>query len=193
MPQLFGGKTKEQKAQDKTFSASFDPLIKQQSDASKFALDKAKPLLDEGTSTLKGPLDYWKTLLSGDRGGIASLLGPELDAIGGRDAAARSSFSQFAPRGTSMGSRLGELNQTTQGDINRNFLSARPQAAEQLSQLAQLLFGTGTGLFNASTGASGNSLQALLGNKSDNTANRQIGQTGLQQGIGLMARIGFGV
>lgn len=193
MGQLFGGKTKEQKAQDKAFSASFDPLIKQQSDSSKFALNEAKPLIGRGGVTLQGPLDYWNTLLKGDRSATTAMLGPELDAIGGRDAAARSSFSQFAPRGTSMGSRLGELNTTTQGDINRNFLSARPQAAEQLSQLAQLLFGTGTGLFNASTGASGNSLQALLGNKSDNTANRQIGQTGLQQGIGLMAKIGFGV
>ena len=132
-------------------------------------------------------------MLGGDRSAQTSLLGPELDAISERDAADRSSTLEFAPRGTALTSRLGELGTKTTGDINRNFLSVRPQAADKLSELVQLLFGAGTSLFNASTGTSGNALQALLGNKSDNTRNREIGQSGFHSGVNFLSRIAIGV
>ncbi len=141
-------------------------------------MGEAQPLLGKATSTLQGPLDFWSTLFKGDRGAMSQLLGPELDAVAARDLASRRAVSQFSPRGSTLNSRLGELDATTQGDINRMFLSLRPEAADRLTELAQLLFGSGTALFNSSTGASGNALGNLLQNRSLNLNERQTRQAG---------------
>lgn len=138
------------------------------------------PLLGKASSTIDKPLDFWTTLLKGDRTASSAMLGPTLDGISDRDAATKSAFSQFAPRGSTMGARLGELSQGTTSDVNRAFLDLRPQAADQLGQLAQLLFGVGTNLFNSSTGASGNALQALLGQRSGNQQSQALRQQGNQ-------------
>ena len=143
MASLFGGKTKREKAQEQTFNTQFQPLIQQQAGASKSALDFALPTLKQGTDTLQGPISYFKTLAGGDRTAISQLLGPQLDAISQRDAQQRQNFSQFAPRGSTMSNRLGELDQGTMSDLNRLFLSARPEAQNHLMDIAQLLFGTG--------------------------------------------------
>jgi hypothetical protein len=177
---LFGGKTKGEKANEASFQGKFDPLIAQQTGASKSALDFALPLLKQGTDTLQGPISYWGKLAGGDRNAISQLFGPELDSISQRDAAQRQNFSQFAPRGTMMNNRLGALDQGTISDINRLFLSARPQANDQLANLAQLLYGTGISGLNASTGASGNALGALLNYRSGNLQSQQLRQAGNQ-------------
>lgn len=143
-------------------------------------MGQAQPLLKQATSTLQGPLDFWNTLLKGDRTAQSAMLGPELDSIAQRDQAGRSAASQFSPRGTGLGNRLGELSQGTQSDINRAFLSLRPQAADQVGQMAQLLYGVGTNLFNASTGASGNALQSLLGQRSGDLQSQQLRMQGNQ-------------
>jgi len=135
-------------------------------------------LLSQGTSTLQGPLNYFKTLAGGDRTAISQLLGPQLDTIAQGDAQARQNFSQFARRGSMMENRLGEQSQATTSDINRMFLSARPEANSQLSDIAQLLFGTGISGLNASTGASGNALGALLNYRSGNQQSQALRQQG---------------
>lgn len=176
MGALFGGKTNRETRLETNFEQQFKPLIDQQTAASKFAMGEAQPLLGQAKSTLQGPLDFWGTLLKGDRSAMSSMLGPELDAISAQDAATKRGFSQFAPRGSMMGARLGELSEGTQRDINQQFLNLRPQAADQVGQLAQLLFGVGTNLFNASTGASGNALQSLLGQRAGNQNERALRQ-----------------
>lgn len=180
MSSLFGGKTKSEKAAETAFQGKFDPLIAQQTSASKSALDSALPLLGKGSSAIEGPLNFWSTLLKGDRTASSAMLGPTLDSIGNKDAAGKAAFSQFAPRGSSMGARLGELSQGTASDVNHAFLDLQPQAADQMGQLAQLLFGVGTNLFNSSTGASGNALQALLGQRSGNQQSQLMRMQGNQ-------------
>lgn len=177
---LFGAKTSSEKAAEQSFQSRFDPLIAQQTAAGGAAMGRATPLLDKAVSTIDKPLDFWTTLLKGDRSASSAMLGPTLDAIGDRDAASKAAFSQFAPRGSSMGARLGELSQGTTSDVNRAFLDLQPQAADQLGQLAQLLFGVGTNLFNSSTGASGNALQALLGQRSGNQQSQAMRMQGNQ-------------
>lgn len=180
MSALFGGKTASEKANEQSFQARFDPLIAQQTAAGKTAMDTAMPLLSKASSTIDKPLDFWTTLLKGDRTASSAMFGPTLDGISDRDAAGKAAFSQFAPRGSTMGARLGEVSQGTTSDVNRAFLDLQPQAADQLGQLAQLLFGVGTNLFNSSTGASGNALQALLGQRSGNQQSQALRQQGNQ-------------
>lgn len=186
---MFGGRTSRERQQDAQFQQQFQPLIQQQTQASQTALGKAVPLLDSAISNVQKPIDYWSTLLSGDRGAMSALLGPELDAISARDAANRNAIFQFSPRGTAMSSRLGELDRNTASDINRSFLQVRPQAAQQLADLAQLLFGSGTALFNASTGASGNALGNLLQNRQLNLSERGMRTQGLQEGLFGLGRL----
>lgn len=178
MGALFGGKTKSEKKNEATFDAKFQPLVDQQTAASKSALDFAKPLLSQGSDTLAGPLNYFKTLAGGDRTAISQLLGPQMDAIAQRDQAQRQNVSQFAPRGSLMDNKLGELSQGSQSDINRMMLDARGGANDQLTNIAQLLFGTGISGLNASTGAGGNALQALLGYRSGNQQSQALRQQG---------------
>jgi hypothetical protein len=191
---LFGGKTKTEKAQEQQFNTQFQPLITQQTGASKSALDFALPTLKQGTDTLQGPLSYFKTLAGGDRTAISQLLGPQLDSIAARDAQQRQNFSQFANRGSMMGNRLGELSQATNSDINNSFLTARSGANDQLTNIAQLLYGTGISGLNASTGASGNALQALLGYRSGNLQGQQLRQNMLGQTLsGIGSLVGTGI
>lgn len=178
MGSLFGGKTKSEKAAEQSFQGKFDPLIAQQTAASQGAMARANPLLDQSNSTLSGPLNFWNTMASGNRGAMSKLLGPELDAVGERDAANKQAFSQFAPRGSSMGQRLGEQSQGTTSDINRMFLNLRPEAMDKMTELSQLLFGEGSTLFNAATGTAGNTLGNLLQNRGLNQQSQQMRQAG---------------
>lgn len=178
MGSLFGGKTNAEAQRTQQFDAQFQPLIQQQTAASQYAMGQAQPLLGRASSAIEGPLSFWTTLLNGDRGAMSSLLGPELDGISERDSVARRAISQFGPRGSGMSARLGELGEGTARDINTAFLNLRPQAADQVGNLAQLLFGVGTNLFNASTGTSGNTLQSLLGRESANQQDRALRQQG---------------
>ena len=191
MSTLFGGKTKSEKANEASFQGKFDPLIAQQTGAGKSALDFALLLLKRGTDTLQGPINYFKTLAGGDRTALSQLFGPELDAISQRDAANRQNISEFAPRGTTAGNRLGEMSEGTTSDINKLFLTARPEANSQLMQIAQLLFGTGISGMNASTGASGNALQALLNYRSGNLESQQLRQQGNQNIFKLIPNVTF--
>lgn len=144
-----------------------------------------------GEDALKGPLNYWKTLAGGDRNAITQLLGPELDSISERSAASRTAVSQFAPRGTAMANRLGDISEGENRDINQSILGARPEANSQLSQLAQLIFGVGTNMQNAATGSSGQALNALLGYRSGNLQSQQLRQQGLGNLFGLIPSVSF--
>jgi hypothetical protein len=165
MGSIFGGKTKDEKAQEKQIVQQSNALINQQSEASRAALGQALPFINDARSAIQGPLDYYRTIASGDQSAIAKLLGPELDGIKQRSQQGLQNLSEFGVRGSRMGDRINDQNTSDLSQINQSFLGARSGANDQLSQIAQLLLGGGTSLFNASTGASGNALQALLGNR----------------------------
>ncbi len=169
---LFGGRTGRDKRLDQQFEARFDPLIKQQGENAGFAGEEARGTLGKADAAIDPSLKFWDRILSGDRNALTTLLGPEIDSIGERSAAEQRSLSEFGARGGRRSERMGEISDRANSDFERLLLSLRPQAAGEMSGLAQLLYGTGIAQLNASTGASGNALQSLLGSRSQNLQER---------------------
>ncbi len=161
---LFGliGAKKQASAMNKQ-TAAISPLIQSQADASRFSLDQAKTDLPAARAALKGPLDFWNNILSGNRNAMSSVLGPENDVIAGRDALATRNLSEFAPRGGRRTLMLGEQPFTTATDYNKTLLALRPQAAGQVTGLGQILAQLGLGEQGAGTGAGSSAIQGGLG------------------------------
>lgn len=163
---LFGGKNKEEKQRQAEFDNVFKPLIAQQTATSAFATNLAKDTLGQAHATVKEPLDFWSKLLAGDQAAAMEVFGPEMDSIGGQSASTQRQLAEFSPRGGRRTEMLGALSDEEARQINQLILGLKPQAADKIAEIAQLLFGTGISELNAGTGASGNALQSLLGSRS---------------------------
>lgn len=185
MGSLFGGRTSRERNQDAQFNAAFQPLINQQTQASQWSLGEGKNTLGKANQTLQGPTDFWNKLLSGDRNEAFKLFAPGIDSMRERSNAQQGAISEFAPRGGRRTDQLGDMQRDDLKQINQFLLGARPEAANQLQSIAQLLFGVGQGEVNASTGASGNALQALLGNRGLNLQERGLRNQGLNNLTGV--------
>lgn len=112
-----------------------------------------KNLLALGTTTTQPVLNYWSSILSGNRGQMASALAPEASQISHGYQQAANTSAALMPRGGPSASFLGELPFQQQRDVSSLFQSARPQAASQLGGLGMNLLSHGTNLIQASTGA----------------------------------------
>lgn len=186
---LFGliGAKKQSSAINKQTQA-ISPLIQQQADSSKWSLSQAQTDIPAARAALKGPLDFWNKILSGDRNAMSSVLGPENDTIAARDALATRNLSEFAPRGGRRTLMLGDQPFQTATDYNKTLLSLRPQAAGQVTSLGQILAQLGLGEQSASTGAGNSAIGGAMnlanltnqGAGGYNTVGNSIGQILLQ-------------
>lgn len=173
-------------------AAVVDPLIQQQATASKFNLEGAKTDLPAARSALQGPLAFWKGILSGDRGAMSSVLGPENDVIAGRDALATRNLSEFAPRGGRRTLMLGDQPFQTATDYNRSLLSLRPQAADKQVTIGQILAQLGLGESSAATGAANSGINGALQQQGLDLSRSQStsqAMSGLGEGIGALLQL----
>lgn len=176
----------------KQSNAVINPLIQQQAAASKFNLQGAQTDLPAAREALQGPLAFWKGILSGDRNAMSSVLGPENDVIAGRDALATRNLSEFAPRGGRRTLMLGEQPFTTATDYNRNLLTARPQAADKVTNIGQLLASLGLGESSAATGAANSGISGALQQQGLDLSRSQStsqAMSGLGEGIGALLQL----
>lgn len=112
-------------------------------------MEVSRNLFDMGQPAVQQPVDYWSSILSGDRSRITSAMGPELSRIGeGYQQAAKTSAA-LNPRGGPTPDFLAQQPYSQQRDITTLFQQARPQAAQQLA-------GTGSNLL-------ANAINALYG------------------------------
>lgn len=190
---LFGGSTSRERRQNNEFEAAFGPLIQQQSANMGFASGEAKKSLGQFGDAIKGPQDYWSTILSGDEKAIMELLGPESSAVETAYENQAKNNAQFNPRGggeVTQNSALQADKLKTLGDM---IMKLRPEAANQLSSIASLFANLGLGEINAATGAGGSAIGGLLQNRSLNLGAQQNRIQNLNQqmqGIGqLLAMI----
>jgi hypothetical protein len=97
------------------------------------------------STNLGAAANYDLGILSGDRSQILATEAPEISSLLSSYDAARKSAGQLTPRGGGRSAELNELPYKEAGDVNKLVESARPEAARNLTQIAnsQALLGEG--------------------------------------------------
>lgn len=147
----------------KAQQATISPLIAQQTETSKWALDQAKTDIPAARSALSGPLAFWNKILSGDRNAGMSAIGPSADLQAGQTAAANRNQSEFAPRGGRRTLMLGDQPLSTVTSENQSLLNLRTGSADKVTGIGQILAQLGLGETSAATGAGASAIQGAIG------------------------------
>lgn len=115
-------------------------MIGKQTGLADFFTDTGKSTLNKGGSTLQGPLDFYQSILGGDRTAMSEALAPEVAAI---NAQFRQPLkeAQITGRG---GALAPDLEASKQSAISNLLFQERPAAADKLASIAQGLMGLGT-------------------------------------------------
>ena len=110
-------------------------------------------LFDLGMPATRQPIDYWSSILSGDRSRMTSALGPELGRIGEGYQTAAQTSAALNPRGGPTPDFLSQQPYQQQRDVSTLFQQFRPQAAEQLSGAGSNLLANAINAIYGSTAA----------------------------------------
>ena len=129
------------------------PLEQQQLERANVAGERGQQissnLYDMGLPATQQPMNYWSSILSGDRSKMTSALAPEINRIGEGYQAASQASAALNPRGGPTPDFLANAPYQQQRDVSTLMQQARPGAATQLA-------GTGTNLL-------ANAINALYG------------------------------
>jgi hypothetical protein len=110
-------------------------------------------LFDMGMPAARQPVEYWSSILSGDRSKMTSAMGPELSRIGEGYREAGKTSAALNPRGGPTPDFLSQQPYSQQRDVSTMFQQARPEAARQLSGAGSNLIANATTALNSSTAA----------------------------------------
>lgn len=137
--------------------------LAQQLAAGEKGLATGTSLLNRGLPALDQPINYWTTLLSGNRAGLTSMLAPELlqYAQGQRQAGLTS--ANLMSRGGPSATFFAELPFQQQRDVSTMFQQARTGAAAPLASAGSNLLSMGIDAIYGTTPSG----QALLGYERD--------------------------
>src|SRR5262250_996203 len=111
-----------------------DEVFRQQLAAGQLGMQTAQGLLPQGQNLLtmgaqqmQSPMNYWSSLLSGNRGLATSALAPEISRIGQGYQQAANTSAALMPRGGPSAAFNAELPFAQQRDISTLMQQARPQ------------------------------------------------------------------
>lgn len=103
----------------------------------------ASGFFQKGGETIQPSIDYWSKILSGDRQAINEAIGPETTRIAQNYEGAKTAATQFAPMGGGRSQLLAEMPFRRGQDISALISTLRPEAAKQMSVIAQQLSAMG--------------------------------------------------
>jgi len=98
-------------------------------------------------------MNYWSSILSGNRGLATSALAPEISRIGQGYQTAANTSAALMPRGGPSAAFMSELPFAQQRDVSSLLQSARPAAAGSLLGAAQNIGGLGSSLLGSGISA----------------------------------------
>lgn len=124
------------KQQDQDIIGALSGNIQQGSQFARDIFPSAQGLLGRAEQGFGPVLNYYSTLLGGDRGAISSLLAPEIESIGDQYQGVLRSGRQLAPRGGGSSAMFTELPFERARDVGSLISGARPQAAAGLASAA---------------------------------------------------------
>lgn len=138
-------------------------VLNQNAESQKLGLDTAKStlpgaqnLIGMGSGAYQPVLNYWSSILSGDRGKMTAAMAPEISRIGEGYKAAGETSAALNPRGGPNASFLSELPWSQQRDVTSLLQTARPAAATNL-------FNTGKGVADTGSNLLTNAINAIYG------------------------------
>jgi hypothetical protein len=153
---------REQQLGDLSKEASFDTL-----------LPESQQMLSAAEGDLSAPTKYYSELLSGNRAEMSAAEAPEINEITGQMQQQKQNISKFTPQGGGQTTELSQLPFQTEGQVTNLLQQARPQAAQGLTQIAELqgqLAGQtaneALGFTNTASSANATDIDALLGKAS---------------------------
>lgn len=114
---------------------------------------QGQSLIGMGSAGYQPVLNYWSSLLSGNRGQMTSAMAPEIQRIGEGYQTAGQTSAALMPRGGPSASFLSELPFQQQRDVSSLLQTARPAAAQGLFQTAQGATGAGGGILGQAVNA----------------------------------------
>ena len=158
---LAGAKSASKTA--KAQQAALNPLIQQQTEASRWSLDQAKIDIPKARESLGGPLAFWNKILSGDRNAAMSVAGPSADQLAGQTAAANRTQAEFSPRGGRRTLMLGDKPLETMSTLNQGLLTLRPTAAGEVKSIGEILAQLGLGESGVAVNAGDSAIRGQLG------------------------------
>lgn len=144
MGSLFGGSSDRERAGEQKIT---DLTDQQQALGKRIGQGAGKDLKFAEKKALKPALNFFRTLLSGDRGAITELLSPELRQVRDNEQQQLNSIAQFGPRGGGMASAVNNVQNQTRGQIADLFQKTRPGAATALEGIASEYANIGLGRY----------------------------------------------
>lgn len=117
-------------------------------DTAKSTIPGAQNLISMGSAAYQPVLNYWSSILSGNRGAVTSAMAPEISRIGQGYNTAANTSAALSARGGPSSSFLSELPFAQQRDVTSLLQTARPAAANSLFQAGQGVAQTGTNLLS---------------------------------------------
>lgn len=144
-------------------SQTISPLIQAQADTANFNRQQAAIDLPKARATLGSSLDFWNTILKGDRNATMGMIGPSADQQAQQTAAANRNLQENAGRGGRRTLMLGDQPIAAMTDLNRNILTLRAGAPDKQTQIGQILAQMGMGETSGSTAAGGSAISGALG------------------------------
>lgn len=102
-------------------------------------------VFSKGVESFKAPQDYWSKILGGDKQAMTEAIAPESEALSDQYAAASRAAETSGPRGGYRAATMANLPFAKARDIGDLYQKLRPQAASQLTGIAQALSQLGLG------------------------------------------------
>lgn len=134
-------------------------VLDQNAQAQKLGMQTGQNLIGMGTNTLQPVLNYWSSILSGNRGAATSAMAPDIGRIGEGYQQAANTSAALQPRGGPSASFLSQMPFQQQRDVSTLLQQARPQAASTLGNMGAGILGQGANALYASTSAGQSILQ----------------------------------
>ena len=142
--------------------------------------------LTKGLAGYDPVMDYWRRLLSGDRGTALEALGPQISALDEMYKGATKTTSELTPRGGGRSAIMAELPYRHMSDVWNLLSGSRGQAAQQLGTVSGDLARTGTQLY-------GGAISGLGGAASNAAQMQQLQQWQSAQRFQQMSDIARGI
>jgi hypothetical protein len=156
---LLSGPSKQQK---QTLTGQ-QQLDQQLTENAKQGSQLATQFSSMATPALNNAMNYWSTLLNGDRTAMSSVLGPEVSQIGQGIANATNTTSQFAPRGGARTTALAGLPFQQASTVGNLYSTLRPAAASAVGEVGLSTAGLASSFLGNSTSAAGTGANSYLG------------------------------
>lgn len=114
---------------------------------------QGQSLLSGGAQAMQQPINYWGSILSGNRSLATSALAPDISQIGQGYQAANQTSAALMPRGGPSAAFNAELPYQQQRDVSTLFQQARPAAATAMAGAGGQLLNQGSGILGQAANA----------------------------------------